>query len=214
MRVLALDAALGPCSVAVVADGACLAQRQSADPRGASAALPGLVAAVLAASPGGFDAVAVTVGPGSFTGVRAALAVAHGLALGAGVPVIGVTSTEAVAAALPALDGRAAWVALDTRRGRVFLDRGAGAEVMDPAALPLPDGPVALAGDAAPVVAAALAARGADVRLTDLRGIEARHVGQVGLQRLAGSLPPLAAYPLYIEPPEARPQPPLRPAPV
>ena len=213
MRILALDAALGPCSVSLVEGDVRLAQRQSDDPRGASAALAGMVADVLAESPGGFAAVAVTVGPGSFTGVRAALALAHGLALGAGVPVVGVSSVEAFAAALPQLGGRAAWVALDTRRGRVFLGRGDRIDVTPLADLPAPGGPVLIAGDAAAEVAAALVERGVDVLLTEISRIDAYHVGRVGAQRLAGSLPPLAALPLYIEPPEARPQPALRPAP-
>jgi tRNA threonylcarbamoyladenosine biosynthesis protein TsaB len=213
MRVLALDAALGPCSVGLVEGDLRLAQRQSDDPRGASAALPGMVADVLAESPGGFAAVAVTVGPGSFTGVRAALALAHGLALGAGVPIVGVSSIEAIAAALPPQDGRAVWVALDTRRGRVFLGRGDRIDVTPLAALPATGGPVLVGGDAAEDVAAALAERGEDVMLAGISRIDACDVGRVGAQRLAGSMAPLAALPLYVEPPEARPQPALRPTP-
>ena len=124
MRILALDAALGPCSAALVADGALVAQHVSHDARGASAALPGLVAAVLAGR--GFDAVVVTVGPGSFTGIRAALALGHGLAIGAGVPIFGVTSMAAIEAAWAPVPGAVLWIAIDTRRGRVFLGRGGG----------------------------------------------------------------------------------------
>ncbi len=212
MRVLALDAALGSCSVAMVEDGAQLARHASADPRGATSALPGLVALVLAESPG-FDGVAVTVGPGSFTGVRAALALAHGLALGAGVPIVGVTSIEAMASAA-GQDGPDLWVAIDNRRGRMFLSRGAGPiEVTAIDALPTPNVPVAVAGDAAAAVVAALAARGGDAMLAGIDGVDATHVARIGAQRLAGEIPPLAAQPLYVEPPEARPQPALRPLP-
>lgn len=212
MRVLALDAALGPCSAAMVEDGVARARRGSDDPRGATSALPGLVAAVLADAPG-FDAVAVTVGPGSFTGVRAALALAHGLALGAGRPVVGVTSIEAMADAAP--DGITLWVAVDTRRGRVFLSRGAGGpiEVTTTEALPTPDGPVVVAGDAAAAVVDALAARGGDARLAGIAAIDAIHVARVGARRLTGEILPMPAQPLYVEPPEARLQPALRPLP-
>ena len=82
-------------------------------------------------------------------------------------------------------------------------------------ALPPAAGPVAVAGDAAVAVAARLAARDTDVMLTDARLPTARHVAMVGARRLAGELPPLAAQPLYVDPPEARlPQGGLRPAPV
>jgi hypothetical protein len=74
---------------------------------------------------------------------------------------------------------------------------------------------VAVAGDAAVAVAAWLAAHDIDVMLTDARLPTARHVAMAGVRRLAGALPPLAAQPLYVDPPEARlPQGGLRPAPV
>jgi tRNA threonylcarbamoyl adenosine modification protein YeaZ len=163
------------------------------------------------------DAVAVTVGPGSFTGLRAALALAHGIGGAAGCPVIGVTVAEALAdalddlphpsAALSPTDGRLLWIALDSRRGRVFLERvtehmPAGALALD--ALPAPPGPVVVAGDAAPEVAARLAACDHDVRLTDVRLPLARHVARVGARRLLGELAPCAAQPLYVDPPEAK----------
>jgi len=77
--------------------------------------------------------------------------------------------------------------------------------------LPWPDGPVAVAGDAAIAVAARLAAREVDVMLTDARLPLARHIALVGARRAAGELPPRAAQPIYVDPPEARL--PLQPTP-
>ena len=205
MRILALDAALGPCSVSLVADGTMLAQRHSADPRGASAALPGLVEDVLADAGAGFDAVAVTVGPGSFTGIRAALALGHGLALGAGVPIFGVTCMAALRAAWTPVAGTTLWTAIDTKRGRVFLDDGGRLATVALDALPQPTGAVAVAGDAAADVA-----RRVGAFFTGIVAIEAQFVAQAafdGAQRVAPQ-------PLYVEPPEARPAAALRPAPV
>lgn len=205
MRILALDAALGPCSAALVADGVLLAQHRSFDPRGASAALPGLVADVLAEAGAGFDAVAITVGPGSFTGIRAALALGHGLAIGAGVPIYGVTSVAAIAAAWVPVADTELWVAIDTRRGRVFLGRSGTITAVALDALPYPDGTIMLAGDGAAAV-------------MDRIGGQATGIGHIEAFRVAvaAAIPDnrVNPQPLYVEPPEARPSTSLRPAPV
>jgi len=207
MRLLALDAALARCSVAVVADGLVLAERQEAGGRGHGALLPPLVRATLQQAgwtATALDGVAVTVGPGSFTGLRAAIALAHGIALAAGCPAVGVTVAEALLAALPPLPGWTPGVAIDSRRGRVFLDRAGSIETVALDRLPAAGGRVAVAGDAAIEVVARLAARGDTVMLTDARLPLARHVATVGARRLRGELPPLPAQPRYIDPPEAR----------
>ena len=221
MRILVIDSALGRCTAAMVQDATVLAQRQVAAAHGQAGLLPGLVDAVLRQAapcdaPPQIDMVAATVGPGSFTGVRAGLALAHGIGTAAGVPVIGVTVAEALAEALPRLGHRVLWVAISSRRGRVFLQRDGGFAGFALDALPVPDGRVAIAvaGDAAIPVAAFLAARGRDVMLTDARQPQARQVALVAARRLAGDLPGLAAQPLYVDPPEAKlPAGGLRPAP-
>jgi tRNA threonylcarbamoyl adenosine modification protein YeaZ len=208
MLILGLDASLARCSAAVLADAVVRAERCEEGGRGYATVLPALVRETLREAglqAAALDGVAVTVGPGSFTGIRAALALAHGIALAVGRPVLGVTVAEALAEAVPERGGRELWVAIDSRRDRVFLRRGDG-DFFPVAlgALPWPEGPIAVAGDAAVAVAARLVARGVDVTLTDARMPLARHVAAVGARRLAGMLAPLAAQPLYIDPPEAR----------
>lgn len=215
MSVLVLDAAGAGCLAAVVRDGQAVAERRFDAARGQAAALPALAAAVLAeagVAPGALGLIGVTVGPGSFTGLRAALSLAHGLALAAGVPLVGVTSGEALAESAPPPPGRAVWTAQPARRGHVVLERDTIASYpLD--ALPLPDGPIALAGEAAAEVLAALAARGADALLL-LRTPSAAGLARAALRRHAGELPPRPAQPLYAEAPQARPAgPALRPAP-
>ena len=238
MLILALDSALARCSVGLVADGVLRGGRQQEAGRGQAALLPVMTAAVLdeaGIAATDLDLIAVTVGPGSFTGIRAGLALAHGIALGAGIPVVGVTVGEALADALPHLGVRQLWTAIDSRRGRIFLETHGlaqhGLEQRGPEqhgpqqngtivayaldSLPRSDSPVAVAGDAAVAVAARLAARDTDVMLTDARLPTARHIAVVGARRLAGDLPPRPAQPLYVDPPEARlPQGGLRPAPL
>ncbi len=218
MLILALDSALARCSAGLVADGALRAGRQEEAGRGQAALLPVMAAEVLdeaGVAATDLDFVAVTVGPGSFTGIRAGLALAHGIALAAGVPVVGVTVGEALADALPHLGMRQFWSVIDSRRGRVFLEHGGSVLACALDQLPRPAGAVAVAGDAAVAVAARLAARDIDVMLTDARLPTARHVAMAGGRRVAGALPPLPAQPLYVDPPEARlPLGGLRPAPV
>jgi tRNA threonylcarbamoyladenosine biosynthesis protein TsaB len=207
MRILALDAALARCSAAVVVDGEVLAGRQQDVARGHAALLPTLAQAVLAeaaVAPPQLDLIAVTVGPGSFTGLRAGLALAHGIALAAGVPLVGVSVGEALAEALPHLGQRTLWCAIDSRRHRIFLERGGAVAALALDDLPQPEGPIAVAGDAAIAVAARLAARDVDVMLTDARLPLARHIALVGARRLAGAVPPRTAQPIYVDPPEAR----------
>ena len=213
MRLLALDAALAQCSAALLQDVACLDLLTAGDSRAASGALPGLVQDLLRDHGPEFDAVAVTVGPGSFTGLRGSIALAHGLALGRGVPVIGVSVPEALlerAGPQPGL----VWVAIDTRRaGRIFLARGQSIIAVPLDDLPLPPGPVTILGDAANQAAAVLRTRGAEAIASTIQSFTAIDTGRVSLRRLAGELPACEAQPLYIEPPLARPAASLRQAP-
>lgn len=217
MQILALDAALARCSAGVAIDGALVAARQTDGDRGAAAILPRMAAEVLAEAgldAASLDLVAVTVGPGSFTGLRAALSLAHGIALAAGRPLAGVTTGEALADALPDLGARTLWVAIDDRRDGVFLEREGTMARVPAGAIPAPAGPVAVAGDAAVAVAAWLAARGHDVMLTDQRLPRPLHVARAAVARLAAGVPLRPAQPLYVAAPATRaPGRPVRPPP-
>ena len=121
MTVLAFDCAISGLAVAVVRDGAALAQHRE-EGRGQAASLLPAIARVLEQA--GVDRralslIVVTVGPGSFTGVRVGLAAARGLALALDVPLAGVTTTAALRAAAPT-DGRLAVAAIDSHLGDWF----------------------------------------------------------------------------------------------
>jgi tRNA threonylcarbamoyladenosine biosynthesis protein TsaB len=219
MRILVLDSALARCTAALVDNEAVVITRSEMHRQGQEAVLPGMAREVLARAPAGetapqVDLIAVTVGPGSFTGIRASLALAHGIGLALGVAVIGVTVGEAIADAFPNLGDRALWTVTDSRRSHIFLERDGETVSLPETAVPLPSGKVAIAGAAALQIAARLAAMGANVMLTDARFALPRHIAVVAARRHAGAVPPRAAQPLYVDPPEARlPQGGLRPPP-
>ncbi|MBM3586696.1 MAG: tRNA (adenosine(37)-N6)-threonylcarbamoyltransferase complex dimerization subunit type 1 TsaB [Alphaproteobacteria bacterium] len=213
MLILALEGALARCSVALLRDDALLSAALHEAPRGHPSALPPMAEQVLAeagAAPASLDAIAVGVGPGGFTGLRTAIALAEGLAQALGKPVMGVTTGEALASAVPpsARAGQALWSVLDKRQGRVVLEifpPGAAwpeaPMILQLADLPDPAGPVLLVGDAAAPVATALTARGfaASAMLPEFPLAEA--VGRVAGRILAGKLPQRSAAPLYAEAP-------------
>jgi len=216
-RVLALDAACARCSAAVTVDGLVRAEQHSDTARGHAALLPEMVRHVLSAaglSGPDLDLIAVTVGPGSFTGLRTSLALAQGLALASHVTLVGVSVGETFAEALPQIGRRSLWTAIDSRRGRVFLERGSSIVAVSLDDLPRAPGPIAVAGDAAIAVASRLAARDSDVMLTNVRLPLAWQVAAAAVRRHASALPPRDVLPIYVDPPEARrPAAGLRPAP-
>ncbi len=127
VRILALDAATEACSVALWTDGAVIARYEEAGRDAAMRILP-LVDEVLFEAGvrlPELTALAAGIGPGAFTGVRISVSVAQGLAFGAGLPVIGINSLEALAwAALQRQPGADdALACLDARMGELYWAR-------------------------------------------------------------------------------------------
>nr|WP_246495356.1 tRNA (adenosine(37)-N6)-threonylcarbamoyltransferase complex dimerization subunit type 1 TsaB [Ameyamaea chiangmaiensis] len=187
--------------------------------RGGAEELAPLVRALLAEAawcPREIDVVAVVCGPGSFTGLRASLALAHGVALGSGAVVLPVTVGEALAPALMAEAAdrgltRAVCV-LAARRGRVFLDEAGVVTACALDGLTLAREPVLLAGNAAESLLDGASASSA--QLSKHHAPDALMIAAAALRRARGDLPPRAPLPLYVEAAEAKlPAGGLRPAP-
>lgn len=212
--ILAADTALGACSVAVLDDDAVLAHCWVAMERGHAEALAPMVQQTMAAAGLGFarlDRLAVTTGPGTFTGQRVGLAFMRGLRVALAKPLTGITTLAAMAAAARAECGATVAAALhDARRDEVYLEVVGQGDGTAPVLLPFAEavamlaaGPqdLALAGTARAAAADALASRGLRPRLSTIFAPDACWVA-----RLALALPPSAAppQPLYLRPPDAK----------
>ena len=142
MRVLAIDTALEACSAAVLdTEHVAMSVHESLPKlRGHAEALMPMIARVMDRAGLDFaalDRIAVTTGPGSFTGLRVGLAAARGLALATGKPAIGLSTLAAYAAPLVAADGTLPVVAaIDARHDRVYVQVfGPGGRTIVPARL-------------------------------------------------------------------------------
>ena len=119
-RILAFDTSAGALSIALAEDGVCVAEHHEAMARGQAEALIPAIDALLAQTGWGYDAldlIAVTIGPGGFTGLRIGLAAARGLALALNIPAIGAITLEVIAAEVGELNPGTPFIAaLDSKR--------------------------------------------------------------------------------------------------
>ena len=223
MKILAFDTALDACSVAVCDGRNVLARRHEHLSKGHAEALVPMIQSVLSAASAWFDEldlIAVTVGPGTFAGIRVGLSAARGIALTTGVRVAGITTMAAIA------EGVRQWREMDEGRAIVVLHDAGKAElyhqvfprdgettvlapaVIAPTDVPsvLPSGPVTVVGSGTELVRDQIKERHPDVRFSDAPFVpDAVHVARAGLKLAEsdgiGNVPP---QPLYLRAPDAR----------
>jgi tRNA threonylcarbamoyladenosine biosynthesis protein TsaB len=143
--ILAIDTALDACAAAVLdtESGKLIARESQAMKRGHAEALMPLIGRVIAASGTAFTSlgrIAVTTGPGSFTGLRVGLSAARGIALAANIPVVGVTTLTAYAAPIVSQNLEPPVVsAIDARHDHVYLQvvSGNGSALVRPRVAPI-----------------------------------------------------------------------------
>jgi len=217
MKILAVDTALGACSAAVLDGSAVLAHRLEVMDRGHAEALAPMVQALMqdaATSFADLQRLAVTTGPGTFTGQRVGIAFMRGLRLALKIPLVGITTLEAMAA--PARHDTGADIAAvlhDAKRNEVYAGIYADDRtLLAPALLRLEEalGQIQQYARAKRVSLAGTAAATANERLradevsTSLTGIV--YPDAIWVARLARQAPEpsVAPHPLYLRAPDAR----------
>jgi tRNA threonylcarbamoyladenosine biosynthesis protein TsaB len=220
MRVLAIDTALDACSAAVLDTdrGEIIASESVKMARGHAEAIMPLIARVMDAAAVEFselDRIAVTTGPGSFTGLRVGISAARGIALASGKPAISLTTLSGFAAPhIAADDTKSVVAAIDARHDHVYLQvfGPGGRTLVPPRIAPLREAVRAsisgttarIVGSAADLLAAAWPRAEAPPGLVEQRGApDIDWVARLGAAAADGHGPPK---PLYLRAPDAQPQ--------
>ncbi|WP_407167582.1 tRNA (adenosine(37)-N6)-threonylcarbamoyltransferase complex dimerization subunit type 1 TsaB [Bradyrhizobium sp. ORS 111] len=230
MIILAIDTALDACSAAVLdtAAGKTIAIESQAMQRGHAEALMPLIARVMKDSGIAFtalDRIAVTTGPGSFTGLRVGLSAARGIALAAEKPIVGLTTLAAYAAPVVADNGEHPILsAIDARHDHVYFQvvGGDGSPLIKPKVAPIAEaleaaslGALHLVGNAAKILAERWPADATPLFKVDAQPApDITWVAWVGAAIDPESAPPR---PFYLRAPDAKPprdQLPLSPQPL
>jgi tRNA threonylcarbamoyladenosine biosynthesis protein TsaB len=218
MLVLAIDTALEACSAAIFDSdqGAIIAADTEIMARGHAEASMPLVERVMREAGLDFfalDRIAVTVGPGSFTGLRVGIAAARGIALAARKEIVGITTLAALAAPyLAAEPNIPVAAAIDGRHRHVYfqLYGPQGRVLLSPRIVPVEDAVHAAAGASARLVGSG-ARMMADIwpdpmhlpPIDERRAPDIDWVARLGAEAHAREAPPK---PLYLRPPDAHPQ--------
>jgi tRNA threonylcarbamoyladenosine biosynthesis protein TsaB len=210
MAIIIVDTCLAACQVALAEGGRVIAGASEPMERGHQERLASMTAEVMARagfSFAGLDKIAVTIGPGSFTGLRVGLAFAKGLSLATGAPLAGIGTLEALAASAP---GGPAGAVIDARRGQVYVQAfEANGPRSAPQALSLADAAALLSegqGDELTVIgpgAGLLREVLPAARVIDLAAPTLEALARLA-ERTASSVD---VRPVYLRAPDARPMP-------
>jgi tRNA threonylcarbamoyladenosine biosynthesis protein TsaB len=219
MLILAIDTALDACAAAVLDTDTSqlVAQESQAMKRGHAEALMPLIARVMKESGIAFsslDRIAVTTGPGSFTGLRVGLSAARGIALAAGKPVVGLTTLTAYAAPVVGRNSAQPVIsAIDARHDHVYFQvvSGDGGPLVRPRVAPIEEaldaarfGAPHIVGNAARILADRWPKEAAPP--FEVEQQPAPDIAWVAWLGAAVSPDAAPARPYYLRPPDAKPQ--------
>ena len=219
MLILAIDTALDACAAGVLDTdaGKLIAQQSDSMKRGHAEALMPLIGRVIKASGAGFadlDRIAVTTGPGSFTGLRVGISAARGIALASEKPVVGVTTLAAYAAPVVNQGAEHPVIsAIDARHDHVYLQvvAGNGSPLIWPRVASVAEALEAAQFGAPYILGNAAAILGerwpADAPApVEINAQPAPDIGWVGWLGAAVTPDTAPARPVYLRAPDAKPQ--------
>ncbi len=220
MKILGIDTALGACSVAMLDGDSVAGHAHEKMQRGHAEALAPMTKSVMHESGFSFsdlERLAVTTGPGTFTGQRVGLAFARAMALALNIPALGVTTLDAMAAqTLREENADWALAVSDAKRGEVYLGARAGSgETLMPASIMTHDaaaeraeeglrsygGNLALAGTGAEILRPILESKGWSLRPATVQQPDAIFVARLAAILPIPDAPPR---PLYLRAPDAK----------
>ncbi len=229
MHILGFDSATSACSAALWQDGHITARRFETMAKGHSEHLMGMIGEVMKDAGADYpdlDLIAVTTGPGGFTGIRIGLAAARGLAFAADLPCLGVTTLDAIAHGVEETEreGGAVLVAIESKRADIYAQVfGPRLEPLGEARAVLPEdlaemlatkpeksGRVLVAGDGAEraiegLKAGGLSAGGLKAVLSQAPQLpDAAIVAALAANRWTPETAPDRPRPLYLRPPDAK----------
>ncbi len=215
---LGIDTATTGCSVALMDGATCLAERQIRMPRGQSEALAPMIDEVMKLAGIAFDrldGIAVTRGPGAFTGLRIGLAAARAMALSIAKPCIGITTFESLLMQARQREdiqiGTALLVAIESKRAEIFIGMygSEGVPLRAPSAQRPEDikvidegvSSLIIVGDASEKIESALSGKIDVRRIPEIEVPDAKIVATLGASSLG--TPELAPpMPFYLRPPD------------
>jgi tRNA threonylcarbamoyladenosine biosynthesis protein TsaB len=204
--ILVIDTCLAVCQAALVRDGVSLASAREPMTRGHQERLAPMVREVLGSADEGFAAVnrvAVTVGPGSFTGLRVGLAFAKGMALALERPCVGIGTLAALAASIEPAGVRTA--AIDAGRGAIYLQIFEGGhELSAPDSLPIETAAARLIEFRAGYALVGPQASHLAQALPGARPFELDAPSPLAIARLAAVAPLVPPRPLYLRAADAK----------
>ena len=219
MNILAIDSAMAAVSACILAgdEKAVVASETMSMQRGHAEALLPALERVVAALDGGFsalDRIAVTIGPGSFTGIRVGIAAARAIGLVWRIPVVGISTLAAFAAPhVAGADMNVVVSAVDAHHGNVYVAAYVmgGRSLLSPRLLSVRDavrqlgsGPVRLTGSGAPLLAIEAWSAGLSAEVVgELIAPNISFVARLGILANPETSP---AKPLYLKAPDAKPQ--------